>query len=612
MKPSRSRTKHVARATDVFFSVADLVSFLRVHATLSGIQRVQSNIVLNLVQSGRADLRFIMNDEGGGPAFREIPAATLVDLIACVSGAVVERPALDAVIARCEADSRQVVPPPGSTVILLGSFWGNENNIDRYIEIKRSGVRIGAYVYDLIPITHPQFCDAYLTRCFTAALSDLSLLADFFLTISDHTNRELSRFLAKHSPRPLPVRTVPLAHAMDDGPLLDSVWPTALQRLKGRDYVAYVSTIEGRKNHLYVVNLWRQLIDEGRTVPDLLLAGRKGWRIGGLMDLLESTDYLDGRVHLAHGLSDVDLKAVYAGSRFTVFSSFTEGWGLPVGESLAARTMCAASNAASIPEVGGDFVDYFDPTNLQDGVRVIGRLIDDEVYLETRRRHIVEDFVARTWADVAGDFMDQVDELRKADPLELETPTLRQGVVYRPSNLFTPPSPHRAEEDRATRFLIARSFPIPENIGAWMTGPSGELVFRTGLPQGEPLIVYLTLFSTGLLAGCTLKVGLDPAPGLPELKPIGISPDAFQTFGSTLPTAHLQVRGHVGPEGVCRLTLEIIGDYPRPAGDARDLGLGLYSLGYAAVGDLAARTDILEALTFRHATQVSPSGPDAS
>ncbi|QTN20247.1 glycosyltransferase family 4 protein [Brevundimonas sp. AJA228-03] len=611
MKPARPRSKPVSRSTDLFISVADLVSFLRFHTTLSGIQRVQANVVISLVKQGRAGVRFILA-AGQERGFREIPAEPLVDMITYVSGAAVDRAGLDAALGRCEAESRQVVPPPGSTVILLGSFWGNENTIDRYIEIKSAGVRIGAYIYDLIPITHPQFCDAYLTRSFTAALNDLSLLADFFLTISDHTNRELSSFLEKHSPRPLPVQTVPLAHAMDDGPRIDPVWPTGLQRLKGRDYVAYVSTIEGRKNHLYVVNLWRQLIDEGRTVPDLLLAGRKGWRIGGLTDLLESTDYLDGRVHLAHGLSDADVKAVYAGSRFTVFSSFTEGWGLPVGESLAARTMCAASGVASILEVGGDFVDYFDPTNLQDGVRVIGRLIDDEVYLAARRRHIVEDFVARTWADVAGDFMDQVDELRKAEPLELETPTLRQGVLYRPSDLLAPPSPHRAEDDRATRFLIANSFPIPETIGAWMTGPSGELVFKTSLPQGEPLTVYLTLFNTGLLAGCTLKIGLDAAPGLPELKPIGISPDAFQTFGSTPPTAQLQVRGHVGTDGVCRLTLEIIGDYPRPAGDTRDLGLGLYSLGYAAVGDLAARTEILEALAFRPATQVSPSGPVAS
>ncbi|WP_298158114.1 glycosyltransferase family 1 protein [Brevundimonas sp.] len=611
MKPARPRSRTIARPAATFISVADLVSFLRFHTTLSGIQRVQANVVTSLVKQGRTDARFILTGgpESGTTPFREIPVEPLVAMIAYVSGSVVDRAGLDAALDRCESASRPFAPPPGSTIILLGSFWSNDNTVDRYIEIKRSGVRIGVYIYDLIPITHPQFCDAYLCRTFSAALLDLCLLADFYLTISAHTNRELGRFLAAEGARPVPIRTVPLAHSMESRTGSERAWPTALKRLRGREFVAYVSTIEGRKNHLYAVNLWRQLIKEGRTVPDLLLAGRKGWRIAGLMDLLEATDNLDGRVHLAHGLSDSDLRAVYVGSLFTLFSSFTEGWGLPVGESLACGTPCAASNAASIPEVGGEFVDYFDPTNLQDGVRVVGRLIEDRGYLAERRRHIVEDFVPRTWDDVAGDFMTQVDELKNTPPLPLDLPVLRPGGFYRPGDLFDPPSSKQAHDARATRFLIAGSFYAPENIGAWMKGPSGEIAFKTGLTPGEPVIVYVSLFSTGLLADCKIKIGLDTAPGLNELKPIAIGGGAFNTFASRMPTAHLQVRGHVGNDGLCRLNLEIVGDYARPPADTRDLGLGIAGLGFAAAADVAARTDILEALTFKQATEEAARRP---
>lgn len=605
MKPARPRSRPVSRSAAIFMSVADLVSFLRFHTTLSGIQRVQANIVTSLVKKGRSDTRFILagGQEPGAAPFREIPVEPLVDMIAYVSGSVVDREGLDAALDRCEIASRPVVPPAGSTIILLGSFWSNDNTVDRYIESKRSGVRIGVYIYDLIPITHPQFCDAYLCHAFSAALLDLSLLADFYLTISDHTNRELGRFLAAEGARPVPIRTVALAHSMECRSDPGRAWPAALTRLKGREFVAYVSTIEGRKNHLYAVNLWRQLIEEGRAVPDLLLAGRKGWRIDGLMSLLESTDNLGGRVHLAHGLSDSDLRAVYEGSLFTLFSSFTEGWGLPVGESLACRTPCAASNAASIPEVGGEFVDYFDPTDLQDGVRVVGRLIEDRAYLAERRRHIAEDFVPRTWDDVAGDVMTQVDELRNAQPLPIDTPVLRPGVFYRPGDLFDPTASNREHDARAIRFMIAPSFYAPESIGAWIKGPSGEVAFKTGLKPGEPVMVYLSLFSTGLLTACEIKVGLDAAPGVNELKPIAIGAGTFNTFASRMPTVHLQVRGHAGDDGLCRLTLEIVGDYTRPPSDPRDLGLGLAGLGFAATGDIAARTDILEALTFKQATE---------
>ncbi len=62
---------------------------------------------------------------------------------------------------------------------------------------------------------------------------------------------------------------------------------------------------------------------------------------------------------------------------FSVFPSFEEGWGLPVGESLIFGRPCLASNASSVPEVGGEFVDYIDPFNTNDGYEKISRFIED-------------------------------------------------------------------------------------------------------------------------------------------------------------------------------------------------------------------------------------------
>ena len=199
--------------------------------------------------------------------------------------------------------------------------------------------------------------------------------------------------------------------------------------------------------------------------------------------------------------------------------------------------------------------------------------------------------------------MVQVDELKKADAASLDMPILRPGAFYRPSDLLDSASSRRPKDQRVTRFLIANAFYEPENIGAWLIGPSGEITFKTNLAPGEPLIVYVSLFSTGLLTDCTIKAALDAPPGVDELRSIAISGGAFHTFASLLPSIQLQVRGHAGAEGVCHLTLDVVGDYPRPAGDDRDLGLGFSGLGYAAVSDIAARTDILEALTFKQATE---------
>ena len=46
-----------------------------------------------------------------------------------------------------------------------------------------------------------------------------------------------------------------------------------------------------------------------------------------------------------------------------MFPSLYEGFGLPILEALAAQTLVISSNAASLPEVGGEAVIYFDPND---------------------------------------------------------------------------------------------------------------------------------------------------------------------------------------------------------------------------------------------------------
>lgn len=607
MKPSaRSKAKSGKSGTpDVFFALTDLMWFLTHHATLSGIQRVQSNIARSLIGRRGDDARYVISETpvpGEDARFRELDRDALAGLIDYLNGELVEHEQLQAMLTECMEQAKPVTPRRGSVVVVLGSFWSNENTVDRYFGLKQSGVRIGVYVYDIIPLTHPEFCEAYLVRDFSASLLDLCLVADFFLAISDHTRRALAKFMRDNSPRQLPIRTVRLAHAMTLAPPTTEAWPAAMQRLKGQEYVAIVSTIEGRKNHLYAVNVWRQLIADGVDVPQLVLAGRRGWRITGLIEALEGTDNLDGRVHLVHDLSDTELVAVYRQSLFTVFPSLIEGWGLPVGESLALGKMCAASSTSSIPEVGGDFVDYFDPTNLQDGVETIGRLIRDRAWLAERQRNIVEHFVPRTWDQVADELLAEVEALRSAPVIPIGMAKLDAGVVYRPSDVFQPASPHRWLKDRATRFLLARSFYGNENIGAWMRGRSGELVFQTELAEGASIVVNIAVFSTGYLGASTVTLMLDPVAGQSRLRPVA-------HHIPMLPGANYQVRGHVGPGGVCRLTLELTGDYARPEGDVRDLAIGISAIGFAPADDMVARMDLLEGMTLRDAThRPGPSG----
>jgi len=56
---------------------------------------------------------------------------------------------------------------------------------------------------------------------------------------------------------------------------------------------------------------------------------------------------------LVENPSDEELAYLYKNSLFTVFPSYYEGWGLPIGESLWFGKPVVASNTSSMREVGG-------------------------------------------------------------------------------------------------------------------------------------------------------------------------------------------------------------------------------------------------------------------
>lgn len=113
---------------------------------------------------------------------------------------------------------------------------------------------------------------------------------------------------------------------------------------------------------------------------------------------------------LKHDLSDSELRQAYRSCLFTVFPSLCEGWGLPIAESLIQGKFCVASNRTSIPEVGGDFVDYFDPSDEDEALAKIERLLFDPAYLVTREARLQDEYQPRTWADCMHALIDKLDQ----------------------------------------------------------------------------------------------------------------------------------------------------------------------------------------------------------
>ena len=287
----------------------------------------------------------------------------------------------------------------GDVLLALGAPWSNPDYAG-LIEATRArfGIEFGFLIYDIIPLRRPEWCAQGLVRLFQAWFTSVLPLADHIFSISQHSASDLVAFAAQSGiPLRNSVQVIPIGAGF--GPHQPCPTRTGGDLPTPGSYVLYVSTIEARKNHMLLFRIWRRMLDEmpAAEVPVLIFAGRVGWLVADLMQQLENTHYLDGKIVVFSDLSDAELGELYRGCLFTVFPSLYEGWGLPVTESLAFGKPCLASNRTSIPEAGGRFCRYFDPDNLAEAYQKILEAIEDRAGLAAWQNEIRQDYRPTPW-----------------------------------------------------------------------------------------------------------------------------------------------------------------------------------------------------------------------
>ena len=139
-------------------------------------------------------------------------------------------------------------------------------------------------------------------------------------------------------------------------------------------YLLFVGTLEPRKNLSRVLEAWTLL---GDTIPDLVIAGRVGWKTD-LERLVPEEGRMRRKLHcLGHVAQDL-LPALYSEATAFVWPSLMEGFGLPPLEAMACGTPVITSNTSSMPEVVGDAAITVDPCDVHALAEAMRSVAEDE------------------------------------------------------------------------------------------------------------------------------------------------------------------------------------------------------------------------------------------
>jgi glycosyltransferase involved in cell wall biosynthesis len=261
----------------------------------------------------------------------------------------------------CRAASRigrspRRVAPRGACYVHANHFLLDRAWYLRWLEDRRD-IRPVFFIHDLIPVAHPDFFWRGEPERHRIRLANLARLRAGAVVSSAGVAEDLRKHMASegYSDAPICQATLPVSPVFQEPPCADP-------RLVDVPYFVICGTIEPRKNHLFLLEVWRELVRlDGPQAPKLVIVGKRGWGNENVIDLLERCKPLQSVVIEVSGLATPSLKRLLDNARALLMPSFAEGYGLPVAEALAAGVPVVASDLPAFREMEHSELELLDP-----------------------------------------------------------------------------------------------------------------------------------------------------------------------------------------------------------------------------------------------------------
>ena len=276
--------------------------------------------------------------------------------------------------------------PVGTEYLNVGHSGLTAASLSAWNSVEKSQVSV--LVHDLIPLDFPEYQRDGTVAAFEAKMRAVAQYADRVICISGPTRLRVLHWFSKWG---CELPTVVAHLGVDVPPVIAAELPDEL-RLPGPYFVA-VGTIEPRKNHALLLDIWDQL---GPDAPTLVIAGSRGWKNA---DVFRRLDAKPPHVIEAPGLSDGALGALIKGASGLLFPTHAEGFGLPPAEALALGTPVICSNLQVFHEILGNKPIYAESDDMYLWKQSIEGLIEKGSTEHNGKASEAVSFNAPTWAD---------------------------------------------------------------------------------------------------------------------------------------------------------------------------------------------------------------------
>lgn len=243
----------------------------------------------------------------------------------------------------------------------------------RFIEKEIPSVGI---VHDLQHLDYPEFFPIIEQKLRTKFIKSLIHKSQKIICVSEFSRQSL---IEHFHPSPQQLVVIPTSIQSRWYGLSEEITNEYLLKLGllHRSYAFYPANYWQHKNHRFLLESYKIYRNKAPNSPlDLVFTGdlkQEEHKLRQEAMTLNISDY----VHFLGFLDEKYLEAVWRGCQCLVFPSLYEGFGIPILEAMYFRKPVLCSNAASLPEVGGNAVLYFNPNISEELVNGLLRISHD-------------------------------------------------------------------------------------------------------------------------------------------------------------------------------------------------------------------------------------------
>lgn len=238
-------------------------------------------------------------------------------------------------------------------------------------------------IHDIVPLLHPEWSTKLSYKYFDEGIRHTVHHADVIIAMSEHTKKDIIEYYHINDDK---------IHVIYSGLPSSFNENVELKELKiDYPYILSVSALGKNKNQEGMLKafVWFKERNPDNKIKFVMTGPNRN--VEKIEEYLKKYPFIEKDVIFTGFVTDSELKYLYKNAIAFIYVSLYEGFGLPILEAMALGKAVICSNTTSMPEIGGEAVEYCNPYDIES----IENAIENVVLNSTLRKSLEEKAVVQ-------------------------------------------------------------------------------------------------------------------------------------------------------------------------------------------------------------------------